>query len=367
MSKRLRVIALGIVAAVAAVFAIRWATLRRGADVRPVDAVPRDAFLVASINLAELRRSPVYDVVFGKESPSGQKRAEVLDARALGIAKLEEACGFEPLSRVDELAIGVPEEGDKGELGVAARVRVTSEEMSRCAASLAGKSQEAKDISGFRVVESTGEDRARLGYGHGLLVVGRGAWFDAMLAAADGKGGNVSQSNAHTALKSALTDREGWRSPTVLVTAVLPRSLRDRLKGEMSGEVGSGGQPIMAGVLGVGSVGLAVRASDQTIEATIDLVCDTADACGAVEKLVGKKRLEWSKELMLRMAGLGPLLDSIDIKRDGSRVRVSASSNASALATTLDRVLRYKARGSGGNEPPPPPARAPDEKIPAKP
>ncbi len=126
----------------------------------PLEAVPRDSFLVATVNVAELRQSPLYEVVFGKESlgagDRGGRSTAVLDARALGMGKLADACGFDPLARVERLAISVPEEGDNGELGVAARVNVTRDELARCAESLAGQrggKVETSDVGSFVVVE----------------------------------------------------------------------------------------------------------------------------------------------------------------------------------------------------------------------
>lgn len=384
LSQRTRLIAIGVLGAVAAFFMFGGLkTLGGGSGSgEPYDAVPRDSFLVAQVNLAELRRSPLYEVLLGKDSPTKMPKAEVpipilgggAAAKALGMDKLAEACGFDPLSRVESMALAVPEEGDKGELGLAARVNVTRDELSRCTTQLAsqrGGKVETKDVGSFVVAEDTSESsreaaRPRLAYGHGsLLVVGRGAWFDAMLEAADAKKPSVREAQGHAAMRASLTSRDDWRSPTVLITALLPRSLRDRIKSEMGAELDSKdtSQSVMAGVLSVSSVGLALRAgtSGGTIDGAIELVCDpsggaeAADkACAAVEKLISKKRLEWGKELMLRMVGFGPLLDSIEVKRDGARIRVTAGASADALASTLDRVLRLQARRQGGGSAPAP-------------
>ncbi|MBX3260918.1 MAG: hypothetical protein KF782_14630 [Labilithrix sp.] len=360
LSQRARAVVLGVVGAVAAFFLFGGARGTSAAGV-PVDAVPRDSFLVATVDLAELRRSPLYEVLFGKDAPGGGPKPDgpMFGPRALGIGKLADACGFDPLSRVERLAVAVPEEGDKGELGVAASVTVSRAELSTCTENLAGRrggKVATKETGSFVVVEdSTGAGEAarpRLAYGRGgLLVVGRGAWFDAMLAAADGKRPGVREAEAHVAMRSSLTGRDGWRSPTVLVSALLPRSLRERLKDEMGAELpaagGEGGQGVMAGVLGVSGVGLALRAGGRSIDAAVELVCDAEEGCAVVEKLILKKRLEWSKELTLRMVGLGPLLDSIEVKREGARVRVTAGASADALAATIDRLLRLRARSRG--------------------
>jgi hypothetical protein len=412
---RTRVVALGVLAAAAAFFLFGGFSGTSGRTVEPIDAVPQGAFLAASVNLAELRRSPLHDVLLGSGSSEPGRpghAAPLLDAKALGIGNLAAACGFDPIGRVERLAVGVPEEGDKGELGVAAQINVTRDELGRCTDALAaqrGGKVETKEIDGFTVLEpsSGGEGpRPRLAYGHGgLLVVGRGAWFEAMLAAADKKRPSVAEAKAHAALRRSLTSREGWRAPTFLVTALLPRALRDRIKSEMGAEVGAkdSSQAIMGGVLGVSSVGLALRAgaSGQAIDAVAELVCDSEEGCDAVEKLILRKRFEWSKELTLRMVGFGPLLDSIEVKRvplpglDPSGptrpgLRVSAGAPSETLASTLERVLRLTGAGqarprlpepdgpSPGAPPSPalpsssaagpgPKSRGADETIPARP
>lgn len=360
LSQRARVTILGVVGATCAFF-VFGGTRGEPRAGEPLDAAPRGSFLVATMNLAELRRSPLYDVLLGSEPQSqGARTTPVLGAKALGIDTLAEACGFDPLTRVSQLAVAVPEEGDRGELGMAARVTVSRSELSTCTANLAqkrGGKIGTRNVGGFVVVEDSASAeeaaRPRLAYGRGgLLVVGRGAWFDAMLAAADGRAPGARDAEAHAGLRASLTSREGWRSPTLLISALLPRSLRDRVRSEMAEEVSAAGdardrsRSIMSGVLGVSAVGLALRAgaSGQSIDAAVELVCDTEEACASVEALVLEKRLAWSKELTLRMVGFGSLLDSIEVKRDGARLRITAGAAADALASALDRTLRLKAR-----------------------
>lgn len=342
----------------------------------PYDAMPKASFLVATVDLDELRRSPVYEVAFGKENKDA-KASDPLRS-ALGMESLADACGFDPLARVQKLAVSLPEEGERGEFGLAARVDVTREELEKCTKAISekrgsgdGAKTEAMRVGSFAVVEA-GSSKSRLGYGSGgLLVVGKGSWFDAMISAADRKGAGARDSQDHTALRNALTSRDGWRKPTLIVTALLPKSVRERLKGEMGAEVGAAdpSSASMGGVLGVSAIGLAINAGGQgrATEAAVELVCDSGSACEAVEKLVLKKRLEWSKELTLRMVGLGPLIDSVDVKRDGSKLRATAASDTSTLAGTLERIL--KLRGQKKQPPLPPIPRdppPPDESIPSK-
>ena len=86
LSERVRIVVLGVVGAVAAFFVFGGARTTSSAG-DPFDAVPRDSFLVATVNLAELRRSPLHDVLFGKEAHGGEPSADgpVLGAKGLGI------------------------------------------------------------------------------------------------------------------------------------------------------------------------------------------------------------------------------------------------------------------------------------------
>lgn len=382
LSQRARIAIVGTCGTLAAFFMFGGlgALVGSGGPADPESAVPRSSFLVATANLAELRRSPIHAVLF-----SDRPETALLDRKALGLAKLGQACGFDPLARVESLAVAVPEEGEKGDLGVAAKVDVTERELEACTNSLAAERgpregrppSEPKSQNGFGVIEAGG---AKLAYGHGgLLVAGKGAWLDAMLQTADRKQESYRLAEAHTAIRRYLGTLDGFGAPTVVVSALLPRSLRDRIRSEMAGEAaGDPAQATMAGVLGVSGVGAAMKAgaSGSSITLAGVFVCDSEDACASVERLVSKKRFEWSKELMLRMVGLGPLLDSIVVKRDGARLTVTASAPADQLASVIDRVLRLRAqrrereREPGRDLAPPlgaPRQLKPDEQIPAKP
>lgn len=349
----------------------------------PLDAVPKSSFIAATVDFAELRRSPIYEVVFGKDAPGVDPMR-----RALGVSALADACGFDPVSRVQSFAVSVPEEGERGEFGVAARVDVTRDELEKCTRALADKRggrAETRNVGTFVVLETSATGTApppRLAYGRGgLLVVGKGTWFDAMLGAADRTKPALREAADHVALRASLTSREGFKAPTLLATAILPRSLRERLKGEMGAELlavdrlrdQDNSSATMAGVLGVAAVGIVLKVGGrgQNVDASVELHCDSPDACEAVEKLVQKKRKEWSGDLALRMVGFGPLLDSLEVKRDGARLRATASASADALAATVERVMKIRARRAAADdappEPPRPSPRGPDERVPARP
>jgi hypothetical protein len=338
----------------------------------PDDAAPAGAFLVASLDAEELRAAHVLDAVLGTASLS----------RAIpvpGVSAAADACGFDPLARVRRATLAVPEDsGDRGDFGLAARLEITDDELRTCVTRLSekrGVTPTTRKDGSFIVLDAppprpskearTPSPAPALAYGaSGLLLVGQGAWLGRMMRAAEGTVPSTAGDARHSTLRATLTateaagdDAEGWRTPMLLVTMVLPRALRDRLRGEMADELAdaggaasaanaasaASGASMMSGVLGVASAGLALRhvhAEPSRIEARAELVCDDEASCGAVETLLGKKRLDGSKDIALRLVGVGQLTDALRIERFGARVRVRASFETAALTATVERLLR---------------------------
>lgn len=325
----------------------------------PEEAVPAGAFLTASLDADALRASGIL----------GGLTAERPRAM-LGVTAVAEACGFDPLARVRRAALAVPEEDSgRGDFGLAAKVEVTGEELRGCAKKLAerrGAATTTREVGAFTVLDAPAPPSAAppggprrtgappsLAYGKGLLLVGQGAWLERMIGAAEGRVPAIASDAAHGALRATLGHGEGWQRPMLLVTMVLPRSLRERLRGEMAAEVGAAdpSAAAMGGVLGVAAAGLALRhvapprpasagSADGHVEARAELVCDDEAACAAVEKLLLKKRLDWSREVTLRLLGLGQVLDTFEVDRSGPRVHVRAHADAATLAAVLERLLR---------------------------
>jgi hypothetical protein len=273
------------------------------------------------------------------------------------------------LKRIEQLALSVPEKEGEHDYGVVARVKVTRDELQTCKRRLdekrgSGTPTEVQERGDFVVI---GTPKGRLAYGSGdLLVVSTGTWFDTILETANGKHATIKEAQEHMALRETLTGKEGWRAPTLVATAILPRTLRDRIKKEMAPEADREEKDaIMGAVLGVSAVGVAMRAgpSGGHFDARVVMTCDSQPACELVEKLVLKKRLDWSKNFMLRLGGFGPLIDSLETKVTGSRLEVSATANVDSLANAIDRALRSAQQ----ERPSPPPAlpgtRRPDETL----
>ncbi len=350
-----------LAAAVLAAGSLAYAALLHGPGTGPFDAVPAGSFLVATIDVARLRASPLYTAVFDKDGPLTQ---------TAGLADLALACGFDPLGRIDELAIAIPEGGESGDFGVAASAQLTREELVRCAENVAGARGETRKVEQIGAFYFVADEK-----GHALavrdtgpIVVGRAAFVRAMIATAERRAPSARESRDHMELRETLAP--SGTKPLLVVTAILPRDLRDRLKREMGAELGvAGSNATMGGVLGVRAAGVALRETDSgMLEAKAELRCDSASACDEVRKLALAKRLGFSQDLALRLVGLGPVIDAFDAKVDGPTLTATTHARSADLGASLDRIQKLRGRPAPPQKAstPPRPPPPPDEVLPAR-
>jgi hypothetical protein len=113
-----------------------------------------------------------------------------------------------------------------------------------------------------------------------------------------------------------------------------------------------------AAVLGVSQAGIAVSTGGEgsATEITAELSCESPAACEEVKRFLEKKRLSFSKDIGVRLIGLGPLLDSVTVEVQGSRLTAGARASSDDLARGLDRAIQYTGRRSA---PAPAPAPSP--------
>jgi hypothetical protein len=307
-----------------------------------LDSVPRDAWLVASVDVAAVRASPLAKPILG----AGDKTP------IPGLGPLAAKCGFDPVARLREVVVTSPEGGERGDFGVAFNGDFTKDELSRCAESVIrarGASPVTSTRGSYTLVADTGDaSHARLAYRDGgPYLVGSGAWLDAMIDATDHKAERLRVE--HTELRAALAGKSGG-PPAVVVTALLPASVRDKLKGELGPEVAAAGDKAYAGVLAVNAAGIAVRlgggpgtdpAASKT-EIAAELRCETSSACEEVKSLIERKRLAFSRDLTVRLIGLGPLLDSLTVGGTGGALTATAGASTDELARGIQRVIDFK-------------------------
>jgi hypothetical protein len=331
-----------------------WYANERTKKFDALDAVPDGAFLVATVDMDRLRRSPLYAPLFadGASAPG----------RSLGLASVEQACGFDPVERVRTLAFVVPEEGDSGEFGVVADVKVTPDEIKTCAKKLealrgagAGggggetpSNGEPRKQGDFYVIEGKGASLPRLAYRpeseeRGLLLVGKGTMVDAMMDAQTGKRARFTAQPAHQKLRASLGKSP---APALIVTAILPESTRTRIRNEMLGETDPRSQEsneIMKGVLAVDTAGGALVAGEDggRAELRVELTCEREDACARVKTIIEKKKFELQRNLGIRLVA-GPLLDGLTIDQTATSLSVRTAAPAADVARMVERALEFR-------------------------
>jgi hypothetical protein len=370
-------IALVMAIALAVLVGLTWnrVTPPGAASSGPLDAVPRESFLVGHVDVPALRASPVYKAVLGEADGSASK--------ALGLDELAKGCGFDPLGRVSELAVAIPEGESRGTFGLAAHVNITESELATCAERIGearGSKTTPKTVGAFHVMEEQKGAHPGLAFREGrqssgphLLLVAEGAWLSSMIATASGERPSASADAAHVALATAVTSQPGLEKPTVLATALLPKGLRERLRGELSAEISGasqGGedspQDVMSAVLSVGGVGLAIRAGGpgEDFDVRAELACEGDKQAGVLARLVERKRFAWSKDIGLRIVGFGGAIDSIVAEPHGSNLTLKLHAPADDLARAITRGLELgKSRPSARPEPAVPSARRPPDEV----
>ncbi len=332
-----------VVGAVLLIASLRASGTRSREAAGVLRAAPDDAWLVLTVDVAAAR--PLLEPVL--QSGEGVAGA----TRAAGLGSLSDACGFDPVPHLRELMVALPEGGERGDFGVAFSADLTVDQLATCARKAIGARGGAPSTGargGFVVIgDASAPDQARLAYrAGGPFLVGRGAWLDAMIDAA---GRSVPpRSSPHDVLRAALAP-DGAPARALLVTALLPKSLRDRVRAETdAGPVGA-----FAGVLGVEQAGAALTTTAEITVVEAELRCETPDACRDVKELIEKGRRALAGDFAARLMGLGPLIDglSMDAASPGSLwVRTRAPTRD--VAEALERFwTRLPSRAAGALAP----------------
>jgi hypothetical protein len=209
---------------------------------------------------------------------------------------------------------------------------------------------------GFHVLDQAGIPRFALREG-GPYLVGRGDWLSQMIDTAAGAAPSWRENEAQEELLHALTsgasnvsgDDLGGR--VIVATALLPNSVRDRVRREMASETAENDEAsrrTMNGVLGVSGAALgitlapAIPASPETprdAELAVEMRCETDEACESVAKLLLAKRLALAKDLRLRFLGLGGALDSLTVEAEGRALHARLHFNPEAVLAAVQRIL----------------------------
>ncbi len=220
---------------------------------RPLDAAPADSFLVVSADVDALRES-----VLGQSlllGPGGK----LLDGGAVA-----EACGFDPIERVREVAVAVPVEDQSGEFGIAVKADLSKDELMECAKKFGDRSGTATRLSfvqsgTYTLAEPQGELAKKyptLAYRDGgPILIAHHPFIDKMILTVDKKAPSVRAPSVHLDLMQALNPPApkappkgpapkdappGGARPALVATVFLPKEMRERIRRDMAHEAAEG-------------------------------------------------------------------------------------------------------------------------------
>lgn len=291
-----------------------------------IEAIPDGAFLLVTVDLVRLRDSPL-----AKEMTSLRE-----------VSDISHECGFDPLARTQSVAIGVPEKPD-GVFGVAMTTDIPESDLVRCAQSVMAARSATPRITkrgSWTELEQEGilteASRAKIAQRAGApLLVARGDYLATMQAALDGK--TTPNNAAHDALRKEVQARTHGEAFFV-ATAILPQSVRNKLKDEAPGAEHAA---TMAAILSVSAVSFAATTHGETLDLVAEVHCETDAACTTVRDFIDHKRKEIASEPAARFMGIGAVLSALTLETRGDVLDLSLSA---AQAESQERLASCGAR-----------------------
>ncbi len=318
-------------------------TATADASVTVLDHIPPGAMLVASLDVAALRNTPLGEQLLGQ----GRTVA--------GLGEVSALCGADPMDRVDELAIAVPGGAEDAGFGFFARGRIDAGELLGCAEKIvkerggrpvrvpAGRFWVLKDAS---LELSSAELAVADG---GPIVLAEPSYVRAALGT---EGGSSMRSDAQHSALVALVPR-GQLVATAVLSAEQRRALVDELMAQNMGD-----SPFRSVVGGA----LSLTVTD-AVTLAVALRCEQASACARVAEHVRQAARAEADTLAARAIGLSGILAGLDVRLEGDAVHVRVVVPAAEALTMLRRALALRQLAEPGatkTGPTPAPAPAPD-------
>ena len=293
---------------------------------RAVEAIPSGAFLVVTVDLAALRASPLAKDLGGVRE----------------VSEVSELCGFDPLAHADSVAIGVPEKPD-GVFGLAITSDLPRDALVHCAERVMSARSAMPHLTqhgGWTVVEQEGileAARPKIAYRDGApLLVARGDYLATMEAALDGQTPRAVDASGHAALR-----KRALANAFFVATALLPKSVRDRIETEVSDGAApsESNKKTMDAILSVNAVALSIAPHGDQLEASAELDCDADEPCATLRDFLDAKRKSLANEPAARFAGVAGLLDALRLDTKGPSVALRLTAPESELARAVRAVL----------------------------
>jgi len=297
--------------------------LSSAADERsPLAIIPAGSAFLLSADLRAFTRSPL-----------GAFIAERLE-RSAGASKLVALCGFDPLARLDQLALAIPSanlaaQEHPEDFGIVARGRFSATEITRCAsAAITARGGEAiqTKLGSFDSIRDRKASSGEIASKDGLLVVSGGSYLRELLDSAEGRRGPNGQDvrdARHVELRRALGPG------ALLATWLLGESWFERVTGDATNARLS---PLKA----LKSVAARIEVQ-QRAELLVLLDCVDSEGATSIASLLGELRSSLDA-LPLDPAFAG-IAKRTTVSQTGARLKLGLELNQAELSHVLDALL----------------------------
>lgn len=298
----------------------------------------------AAANSAATRARPLLSII-----PEGAAFILSLDVRALagaqlgsfiaerlqrsaGAGKLTQACGFDPLLRLDQLALAIPSAAPAAkaqpDFGVIANGRFTSAEIMRCASTVIrardGDPSQTK-LGGFDTVRDLNAESGEIAAKDGLVVVSGGSYFRELLGSAERpRAASVADPLAlqHAELRRAL------EPGTLVVTWLLSEGWFERITGA---ETNARLSPLRA----LKSLGMRLNV-ERTAQLRVLLECADSEAGARISNLL--RELQSSVDALPLDPALSTMAKRVTVSQSAARVRLELEIAQAELVPLLDAL-----------------------------
>lgn len=274
------------------------------------------------------------------KAPLGAFIAERL-GRGVGASKLSESCGFDPLLRLDQLALSIPSANlavdPHPDFGVIANGRFTAAEITRCASSVidarGGEALRSK-LDGFDTVRDRNGSSGEIGAKDGLVVVSGGNYFRELLNSAGGVLGNLTQRSARGLQHAEL--RQALGSGPLLATWLLGDGWFERV-------AGSDANARLSPLSALKRLGARLNVGET---AQLLVLLDCADSAGAERVATLLRDLQASLDVLPLEPSQRAIAKRIRVDQHEARLSLELELNRSELAPVLQAFEPPSGAGS---------------------
>ncbi|MET0792277.1 MAG: hypothetical protein ABW061_12210 [Polyangiaceae bacterium] len=282
--------------------------------------IPPGSAFVLTADVRQLQRAPLGEVLAQRVGHVG------------GAAELAQLCGFDPLARLDQLALAVPSAGlaaqeHPEDFGIVAEGRFTADEIVRCARAVVtqrGGDPIETHFGKFRSVRDR-KASAEVAANDGLLLVSGGSYFRELLDAAEGQGSL--RKDARDAQHAELRRRLG--PGAIVATWLLGEHWFERVAGQ-------DGNARLSPLGTLQAVGAHIDVSET---AHVLLLLDCADSEGAsrIKSLLGELRA--SLHALPLDPALSGLAERVSVSQTGAQLTLVVDPTPSELTALLGSLL----------------------------